>query len=123
MFGMFTLAETSRERQRRSGMHVPTKGIRPQMDGVVRHALAFNTLLSSQETDTYALEPPGGDSLRYVLILSGDPVCVKFSVLNLPVRPAGIRCAPFPEQLPKLTPKPDSCRTGRSRPQAAKTSN
>jgi len=72
MFGMFTLAETSRDTEV-PGMHVPTKGIRPQMDGVVHHALAFNTLLSSQETDTYTLEPPGGDSLRYVAILAVRP--------------------------------------------------
>ena len=38
---------------------VSTKGIRPPsedgMNGVVHHALAFNTLLSSQETDAYSI--------------------------------------------------------------------
>ncbi|MEV4158513.1 hypothetical protein, partial [Nonomuraea dietziae] len=38
-------------------MNVPTKGIRP-MDGVVHHALAFNTLLSSQETDAFTVTCP-----------------------------------------------------------------
>ncbi|MEV6865612.1 hypothetical protein AB0M44_32005, partial [Streptosporangium subroseum] len=50
------------------------------MNGVVHHALAFNTLLSSQETDAFTLRQtrrPAIRGVRYVLfcvsILSGSP--------------------------------------------------
>jgi hypothetical protein len=37
-----------------------------EMDGVVHHALAFNTLLSSQETDAFTINRPIGPGIRGV---------------------------------------------------------
>ena len=72
------------------------------------HALAFNTLLSSQETDAYirtgttSVIPARRRSLRSffrcVLILSAVQVSVKLTGL---ARPAGIKLCPLSETTPQ----------------------
>ncbi|MFF5210263.1 hypothetical protein, partial [Streptosporangium sp. NPDC000396] len=66
---VFTPAESIHET-----MDVSTKGIPSPhsrgWDGVVLHALAFNTLLSSQETDAYTVVPAEGPGARGVSFAS-----------------------------------------------------
>ncbi|MEV0150200.1 hypothetical protein AB0H64_35055, partial [Nonomuraea sp. NPDC050733] len=74
----------------KKGLNLTEKGIRHRNDGVVHHALAFNTLLNSQETDAYSPELREAlfvSVFRCVFILSAIRFTVKFGASGIPTPP------------------------------------
>jgi hypothetical protein len=94
---------------------------RGRMNGVVHHALAFNTLLSSQETDAFpvtrtrlgARQPGRSILFCCVLILSGRPGLSETGAFGAlcthPVELVRISTTLFPGQPLQLTPTSASC--------------